>query len=109
MSVFVRLFTFLLLHEKVCAFSSVFLFVLTRTKYRLFHIDKNFVQKFCLRTMRDIEKKFFGKLLPNMFCDSLFIADIDIKKTDEKEHSFSRRKNRRTEVEKSGPKTVTAF
>ena len=45
-SVFVRFFTFLLLLEKVCAFSSAFCKSISLGT--VLHIDKNFVQKFCV-------------------------------------------------------------
>ena len=65
---------------------------------RLLHINKNFVQKFCVWTIRAkfqnkavfLCKKFFSDNFCPV-CDSLVSADMGIQNANEKEHTCSRR------------------
>ena len=100
--VFVRFFTFLLLLDKVCAFSSAFLCVHIRTNQIVTYWTKVFRKKFFVKRYSSILKyrsypsytKFLNKIFEQNFYlyTTVYLVRIwTYKNADEKAHTFSRR------------------
>ena len=96
--VFVRFFTFLLLLDKVCAFSSAFLCVHIRTNQTVHIMDKIFLKKiFCKGVQLYFEislLSFTHKIFEQNFYLYITVYLVRMwtyKNADEKAHTFSRR------------------
>ena len=95
--VFVRFFTFLLLLDKVCAFSSAFLCVHIRTNQTVTYWIKVFRKKFFEGVQRYFEislLSFIHKIFEQNFYLYITVYLVRIwtyKNADEKAHTFSRR------------------
>ena len=96
--VFVRFFTFLLLLDEVCAFSSAFLCVHIRTNQTVTYWTKVFRKIFFVKGYSSISKyssyRSYTKFLNKIFIYILTVYLVRIrtyKNADEKAHTFSRR------------------
>ena len=95
--VFVRFFTFLLLLDKVCAFSSAFLCVHIRTNQTVTYWTKVFRKKFFVKGYSSFEislLSFIHKIFEQNFYlyTTVYLVRIwTYKNADEKAHTFSRR------------------
>ena len=111
--VFVLFFTFLLLREKVCAFHPHFYKSISALS-RLLYVDKNFVQKFCVGTIRAIfrnkavplYKKFFRKTFVQ-YVTVWFVRIWTYKNADEKSAYFVKEKQKRKKTDGNVRKTDT--
>ena len=96
--VFVRFFMFLLLLDKICAFSSAFLCVHIRTNQTVTYWTKVFRKIFFVKGYSSISKyrsyRSYTKLFEQNFCLYITVYLVRIwtyKNADEKAHTFSRR------------------
>ena len=95
--VFVRFFTFLLLLDKVCAFSSAFSCVHIRTNQTVTYWTKVFRKNFCKGVQLYFEislLSFIHKIFEQNFYLHITVYLVRIwtyKNADEKAHTFSRR------------------